>query len=70
MKNNYEIQVYNSEVREALKNGEIHPDLEDKWNDTHFIAVRASSPEEAKTVCQRRHPEKLGFVIGNIMEVY
>ncbi|MBT5188069.1 MAG: hypothetical protein HOH19_03940 [Kordiimonadaceae bacterium] len=70
MKNNYEVQVYNAEVREALKNGNIHQDLEDKWSDTHYIAVRASSPEEAKIVCQRRHPEKLGFILGDVVEVY
>jgi len=68
MKKSFEIPVYNSEVREAVRNKENHPNLEDKWADTHLIMVRAHTPDEAVFVCRRQHPEKMGFVLGEVAE--
>lgn len=69
MKNTYEIPVYNSKVREMMKNGDSHPGLDDRWAETHFVSVGANTPEEAIEICRRKHPEKKGFVFGKIVEV-
>ncbi|MDG1996071.1 MAG: hypothetical protein P8J14_06245 [Emcibacteraceae bacterium] len=68
MKKSYEIPVYNSEVREAVRNKQEHPSFEASWGDTHLITVRAHTPEEAITNCQRQHPERLGFIHGDVVE--
>jgi hypothetical protein len=68
MKKSYEIPVYNEEVRNAVRNKQRHPSFEANWADTHFITVRAHTPEEALANCQRQHPERLGFVLGEVAE--
>ncbi|MDG1709351.1 MAG: hypothetical protein P8H03_11350 [Emcibacteraceae bacterium] len=68
MKNSYEIPVYNAEVREAVRNEQEHHSFEAKWADTHLIIVHAHTPEEALSNCQRQHPERLGFVHGEVAE--
>lgn len=69
MKRSFEIPVYNAEVRNAVKNGTMHPNFEEKWADTHLITVSAHTPDEAWDMCLRKHPERLGFVLGEISEV-
>jgi len=69
MKKSFEIPVYNTEVRNAVRNKQIHPELEAKWADTHLIIIRAHTADEALTACRRRHPEKMGFILGDISEV-
>lgn len=70
MKMTFEIAVYNNDVRDALKRGENHFTLEDSWADTHLIEVRASTPEEAAHICRRKHPERKGFVHGDVTEAF
>ncbi len=70
MRKNYEIPVYNSQVRQAIRNGDKHPSLGDEWADTHFITVSANSPEEAVIVCRRKHPERMGYVLGDVTEEF
>lgn len=68
MKKSFEIPVYNMDVRSAIKNKQNHPSFEAKWADTHLILIRAHTPEEAVTICRRKHPEKLGFILGEVSE--
>lgn len=68
MKKSFEIPVYNVDVRTAVQNKQNHPSFEAKWADTHLILVRAHTSEEAVTICRRQHPEKLGFVLGEVSE--
>lgn len=68
MKKSYEIPVFNSEVRSAVKNKQNHPSFQANWADTHLILIRAHTPDEALTICRRKHPEKLGFVLGDVTE--
>jgi hypothetical protein len=68
MRTAYEIPVYNAEVRKAIENRETHTELEAKWADTHLIMIRAHTPDEAMTICRRKHPEKMGFILGDVME--
>ncbi|MBL4602019.1 MAG: hypothetical protein JKY84_04695 [Emcibacteraceae bacterium] len=68
MKKSFEIPVYNSEVRDAIKNKQNHPSFEASWADTHLIVIRAHTSDEAITICRRKHPEKLGFILGEVAE--
>ncbi len=68
MKKSYEIPVYNHDVRTAVRNKETHPNFEAKWADTHLIMVRAHTADEAVSICKRKHPEHLGFILGEVTE--
>jgi len=68
MKKTFEIPVYNEEVRRAVRAGHSHPTLENSWSDSHLIEIRAHTPGEALDICRRKHPEKMGFVMGDVME--
>ena len=68
MKKSYEIPVFNSEVRSAVRNKQNHHSFEANWADTHLIVVRAHTADEALSICRRKHPEKLGFVLGDVTE--
>lgn len=68
MKKTYEIPVHNEEVRMAVSNGDQHANFEDKWADTHLLTEHAHTPEEALSQCARKHPERLGFVLGEPLE--
>ncbi|WP_321395245.1 hypothetical protein [Emcibacter sp.] len=68
MKKIFEIPVYNEEVRETVRSGRSHDTLEDTWADMHLIEVRAHTPVEAMEICRRKHPEKMGFVLGDAAE--
>ncbi|MAU40898.1 MAG: hypothetical protein CMF31_04675 [Kordiimonas sp.] len=68
MKKLYEVAIYNQDVRDCVNDSKVHPRFEDSWADTHLIEISAHDAEEAKKIALRRHPEKAGFVIGNILE--
>ena len=70
MKKSFEIPVYNSVVRDAVRNKQDHPNFEADWAETHFILVRAHTADEAVTICRRKHPEKMGFVLGEATEAH
>lgn len=69
MKKTFEIPVYNKEVRAKLKAGRTHERFESSWADVHLIEIRAHTETEAISSCRRKHPERLGFVMGEVMEV-
>jgi hypothetical protein len=62
----YEIGVYNEDVRERVAEGRHHRNLTDDWAEIHYIEVEGSDKEEARRNVQRRYPEKRGFVIDSI----
>ncbi len=64
MKSTYEISVYNKDVRDKIQAGQEHDTLESSWADVHLIEIRANSEEDAVSSCRRKHPERLGFVMG------
>ena len=68
MKKIFEIPVYNEEVREIVRAGRSHNTLEDSWADMHLIEIRAHTAGEAMEICRRKHPEKMGFVLGDAAE--
>lgn len=68
MKKSYEIPVYNEEVRTAVRNKQNHESFEASWADTHLILIRAHTADEAVSICRRKHPEKMGFILGDVSE--
>ena len=59
----FEIAVFNQAVRDKLKAGESHRDLNDDWADTHYIEIKAEDADGARRKAQARFPEDKGFVI-------
>ena len=65
---NFEIGVYNKEVRDLVGNGQSHADLSDNWADIHFIEIKARDRSHALTKLRVRYPENRGYVISEILE--
>lgn len=64
----FEIAVYNQEVRDRVRNGERHRDLLDEWADTHYIELTADNKSQAWAVANRKYPSNRGYVIESIHE--
>ncbi|MBT7954693.1 MAG: hypothetical protein HN731_05855 [Rhodospirillaceae bacterium] len=62
----FEVAIYNKEVRELVAEGSRHQNLTDEWAETHYIDVEGSDKQDARRIIQRRYPEKRGFVIDSI----
>ena len=69
MKKLFEISVYNKDVRDEIQAGRNHRLLEPSWANVHLIEIKADTEEEAMASCRRKHPERLGFVLGSALEV-
>ena len=65
---NYEIGVYNKDVRDLVGDARSHADLSDDWADIHFIEIKARDRSHALTKMRARYPENRGFVISEILE--
>ncbi len=65
----YEVAIYNRTVRDLVEQGDHHPELNDEWADTHYIEVRASSKEAARTKIESSHPKERGYIIDSVDEV-
>ncbi len=63
----YEIAIYNQEVRKLVADGGRHRDLSDAWADTHYIEVKANSPQEARAKVASRYPAENGYVIEEVI---
>jgi len=62
----FEVAIYNKEVRELVAEGSRHQNLTDEWAEIHYIDVEGSDKQDARRVILRRYPEKRGFVIDSI----
>lgn len=62
----YEVAIYNQEVRASLEQGKRHPGLGEKWAETHYLEVQATSEEEARAKLARRYPASAGYVIVDV----
>jgi len=62
----YEVAIYNEEVRARVAEGRRHQNLTDDWAEIHYIDVEGSDKEDARKNILRRYPEKRGFVIDSI----
>lgn len=63
----YEIAIYNQEVRKLVADGRRHRNLSDAWADTHYIEIKANSPQEARVKAASRYPAENGYVIEEIL---
>jgi hypothetical protein len=62
----YEVGIYNAEVRESVAEGRRHRNLTDDWAEIHYIDVDATDLEGARATILHRYPEKRGFVIDSV----
>lgn len=61
----FEFSLYNSDVRELVEIGDVHPTLDDGWAEQRYIQISARNEEEARQKLRRRFPEDKGFVISS-----
>jgi hypothetical protein len=62
----FEVALYNSEVRQLVREGERHKNLKDDWADTHYVEIEAVDEKDARAKIESRYPKERGFVINNI----
>lgn len=62
----FEVAIYNKDVREKVAEGRRHRDLADSWAEIHYIEVEAHSAEEARRHIERKYPPHRGYVIDSI----
>ena len=62
----FEIAIYNTDVRECVSEGRRHANLTDDWAEIHYIDVEALDSAAARAKIQIRYPEKRGFVIDSV----
>lgn len=65
----FEVAVYNADVRACVADQRRHRDLSDDWADIHYIAIEADSQAQALDKAQRRYPDRRGYVIEAVTEV-
>lgn len=65
---NYEIVIYNEQVRAKVREGDRHRTFTDDWADSHYIEFKADTEEQAIAKCRQKYPEHSGFVIEGISE--
>ena len=63
----YEVAIYNQEVKDAMRNGDHHK-LADHWADTQYITVNAGSEEAAIQKVRNKYPADLGYVIDHVQQ--
>ncbi|WP_417316736.1 hypothetical protein [Emcibacter sp.] len=67
--NRYEVSVYNETVREAYAQGKKHPNYGQEWGDQRYFEVEAESEDEALHIIRKKHPERQGFVVTDVVLV-
>ena len=65
---NFEVAVFNQEVRDLVQNGQSHRDFTDDWADIHLIEISAPDVATALSKIRSRYPETRGFVINGVHE--
>lgn len=63
---NYEVAIYNQKVRDALQEGDSHPNFSDEWGDINYITFLSGTPEDARKRAENKYPANLGFVIESV----
>ncbi len=62
----FEVAVYNQAVRDKVKAGERHRDLNDDWADVHYFEIEADDVSAARRKAEGRYPPSRGFVIEDV----
>ena len=66
---NFEIAVYNEEVRKLENAGERHRHLSKDWADTHYFEIEARDESHAKSKALTKYPTSAGYLIEKIVEL-
>lgn len=66
---NFEVAMYNKEVRELAKMNDTHPQFDEGWADQRFIPIEARDEDHARRMINLQFPPRRGFVIINIIEL-
>ncbi|PHZ83982.1 hypothetical protein [Paremcibacter congregatus] len=69
MKKTFEISVFNEKVRADLEAGRRHKTLESSWADVHLIEIQADDETTAIAACMRKHPARMGFILGPALQI-
>lgn len=75
MLNKYEIAIFNQAARDFIDEAAVeatgdtngHPQWGKEWADLRYIEIDAETEEDARKRIHRRHPERHGFVIKDVM---
>jgi hypothetical protein len=62
----YEIVLYNEEVRAQVAAGKHHRFYDDSWGEARFIELEGTSEDEVRAKLSRRYPAAQGFVIESV----
>ena len=65
----FEVAIYNKEVRELVAMGQHHRNLSDDWADIHYIEVRAANEAEARSKIFAKYPEIDGYLIDTVISM-
>ena len=66
---NFEIAVYNEEVRKLENAGERHRHLSKDWADAHYFEINARDEAHAKSKALTKYPASAGYLIERISEL-
>lgn len=66
---NFEVGIYNSQVRERVEVGEHHRFLKDSWAEINCEEVSARDEKHALTKAASRFPAHMGYVIVGAHEM-
>jgi len=65
----FEVAIYNDEVRERVRAGKRHRDLSDDWAEVHYIEVEARDENDASRQVLRKYPANQGYVVESVTKV-
>lgn len=65
----FEVAVYNKEVRQKVALGEHHNRFTDDWADIHYLRIEADDDQDVRSKIDVLHPGDQGFVIENIQKI-
>jgi len=66
---NYEVKLFNHEVRSLLKDNRQHRLLSETWADDHVAVFEARDAGEARDIACRHYPPEHGFVISGVAAI-
>ena len=52
----FEIGVYNKEIRKLTRVGDHHKDLDDSWENIHYIEITSNDEQQARAKVQSKYP--------------
>ena len=64
----FEIAIYNADVRDRVAEGKRHRDLANEWADVHYLNVEAEDEIVAAEKIARKYPKHRGYVIESVIK--